>query len=45
MSFYEKEKTEIEHFNRLGYIAIDENGIRLTRDGIDVSNSIMAIFV
>ena len=45
MKFYEKEKLEIEHFYSLGYITIDEKGIRLTRAGIDVSNSIMAIFV
>mgnify|MGYP001942227651 FL=1 len=45
MKFYEKEKPEIERFKALGDVEIDELGLRLTRKGIDVSNSIMAIFV
>lgn len=45
MKFYEKEKSEIERFKVLGDVEIDEVGLRLTRKGIDVSNSIMAIFV
>ena len=45
MKFYEKEKPEIERFKTLGNVEIDEVGLRLTRKGIDVSNSIMALFV
>lgn len=45
MKFYEKEKPEIERFKALGDVEIDEVGLRLTRKGIDVSNSIMALFV
>lgn len=45
MKFYESEKSEIEHYIELGYLNIDENGIRLTRNGIDISNSIMSLFV
>lgn len=45
MKFYEKEKPEIERFKALGNVEIDELGLRLTRKGIDVSNSIMALFV
>lgn len=45
MKFYEKEKPEIERFKALGDVEIDELGLRLTRKGIDVSNSIMALFV
>lgn len=45
MDFYEEEKHELERYIELGYLYIDENGIRLTRRGIDISNSIMALFV
>lgn len=45
MKFYESEKSEIEYYIELGYLNIDENGIRLTRRGIDISNSIMSLFV
>lgn len=45
MNFYEKEIPEIEHFKALGDVLIDEEGLRLTRKGIDISNSIMALFV
>lgn len=45
MKFYESEKSEIEYYIELGYLNIDENGIRLTRNGIDISNSIMSLFV
>lgn len=45
MKFYESEKSELEDYIELGYLNIDENGIRLTRSGIDISNSIMSLFV
>ena len=45
MKFYEGEKSELEDYIELGYLNIDENGIRLTRSGIDISNSIMSLFV
>lgn len=45
LDFYEKEMSEIEYYKNLGELVIDENGLRLTRKGIDVSNSIMAVFV
>lgn len=45
MKFYESEKSEIEYYIEVGYLNIDENGIRLTRNGIDISNSIMSLFV
>lgn len=45
MKFYKSEKSEIEYYIELGYLNIDENGIRLTRSGIDISNSIMSLFV
>ena len=45
MKFYESEKSEIEHYIELGYLNIDENGIKLTRNGIDISNSIMSLYV
>lgn len=45
MNFYEKEIPEIEYFKALGDVKIDEEGLRLTRRGIDVSNRIMALFV
>lgn len=43
--FYEKEMPEIEYFKALGDVLIDEEGLRLTRKGIDISNRIMALFV
>lgn len=45
MNFYEKEMPEIEFFKALGDVLIDEEGLRLTRKGIDISNRIMALFV
>lgn len=45
MNFYEKEIPEIEYFKALSDVKIDEEGLRLTRRGIDVSNRIMALFV
>lgn len=45
MKYYESEKSELEDYIELGYLNIDENGIRLTRSGIDISNSIMSLFV
>ena len=45
MNFYEKEIPEIEYFKALGDVLIDEEGLRLTKKGIDISNSIMALFV
>lgn len=45
MDFYDKETSEIEYYKNLGELVIDEKGLRLTRKGIDVSNSIMAVFV
>lgn len=43
--FYEKEMPEIEYFKALGDVLIDEEGLRLTRKGIDISNRIMALFI
>lgn len=45
MNFYEKEMPEIEYFKALGDVLIDEEGLRLTRKGIDISNRIMALFI
>ena len=38
-------KAEAEGFAETGHLIIDEKGLRLTEKGIDISNSIMALFV
>jgi oxygen-independent coproporphyrinogen-3 oxidase len=38
-------KKEAAEFARQGFLIIDEKGLRLTEQGIDISNQIMALFV
>jgi len=38
-------KKEAVEFSRTGHLVIDEEGLRLTEKGIDISNQIMALFV
>ena len=38
-------KKEALEFSRSGHLVIDEEGLRLTEKGIDISNQIMALFV
>ena len=38
-------KKEAVEFSRSGHLIIDEEGLRLTEKGIDISNQIMALFV
>ena len=38
-------KKEAEEFAERGYLRIDDMGLRLTEQGIDISNQIMALFV
>lgn len=44
-SYYEDEWHEVEEFVREGLLEVNELGMRLTESGIDISNSIMAVFV
>ena len=37
--------SEIESFEKQGLLLSDDNGIRLTEQGIDISNQIMSLFV
>lgn len=43
--YYKDIKSELLEFQKDGYIIIDERGMRLTDSGIDISNTIMALFV
>ncbi|MBQ0041422.1 MAG: radical SAM family heme chaperone HemW [Clostridiales bacterium] len=43
--FYADAREEAESFVRSGHLIIDDEGLRLTELGIDISNSIMALFV
>ena len=38
-------REEAEEYARQGILIIDENGLRLTEQGIDISNGIMSLFV
>ena len=38
-------REEAEEYARQGLLIIDENGLRLTEQGIDISNGIMSLFV
>lgn len=38
-------REEAEDFAERGLLIIDDNGLRLTKQGIDISNSIMSLFV
>ncbi len=42
---FEEAKTDAEDYAARGLLIIDENGLRLTEQGIDISNSIMSLFV
>lgn len=44
-NYYKDIKSELSEFQEDGYIIIDEQGMRLTGSGIDISNTIMALFV
>lgn len=44
-NYYKDIKSELLEFQKDGYIIIDERGMRLTDPGIDISNTIMALFV
>ncbi len=43
--YYHEERTEALAFERDGFLVIDSEGMRLTEEGIDISNRIMALFV
>lgn len=43
--YYSDVFEEAREYEREGKLIIDEEGMRLTSDGIDISNSIMALFV
>ena len=43
--YYADAREEAESFVRSGHLIIDDEGLRLTELGIDISNSIMALFV
>lgn len=43
--YYNKEIGEIRSFEESGHLIVDDDGMRLTREGIDISNRIMEIFV
>ena len=43
--YYSDAFKEARQYEREGKLIIDEEGMRLTSDGIDISNSIMALFV
>ena len=36
---------EAEEYAKQGLLIIDEDGLRLTEQGIDISNGIMSLFV
>ena len=44
-NYYKDIKSELLEFERDGYIIIDEKGMKLTDPGVDISNTIMALFV
>lgn len=44
-SYYADELAEAQEFVDGGFLIIDEDGLRLTEKGVDISNRIMAIFV
>lgn len=43
--YYADVREEAESFVRSGHLIIDDEGMRLTEAGIDISNAIMALFV
>ena len=43
--YYKDARDEAEGFVRTGHLIIDDEGLRLTESGIDISNRIMALFV
>jgi len=43
--YYADVRSEAEGFVRSGHLIIDDNGLRLTETGIDISNKIMSLFV
>ncbi len=43
--YYREERTEAYGFVKSGHLIVDEEGMRLTENGIDISNRIMALFV
>lgn len=42
---FKEAKTEAEEYEKRGLLIIDDQGLRLTEQGIDISNSIMSLFV
>lgn len=44
-SYYEEVREEAEEFASNGFLIIDDDGLRLTEAGVDISNRIMALFV
>lgn len=42
---FEEAKEEADDFGKRGLLIIDDKGLRLTEQGIDISNSIMSLFV
>ena len=42
---FSEAREEAEEYARQGLLIIDENGLRLTEQGIDISNGIMSLFV
>lgn len=43
--YYKEAMKDAHSFEETGHLIIDDEGIRLTETGIDISNSIMALFV
>lgn len=44
-NYYKDVQDEAREFEQNGYLIIDDDGLRLTESGIDISNKIMALFV
>lgn len=45
LKVYKDAASEIEKYEKQGLLLSDDNGIRLTEQGIDISNQIMSLFV
>ena len=45
MEIYAESADEMERFEADKLLIIDDDGLRLTEEGIDISNTIMACFV
>ena len=42
---FKESKDELSEFISLGYIKMNDEGLKLTERGIDISNKIMSLFV